>query len=1240
MALEQKLLKESLQSKTLDFSNDFFSLKGDNIVTTDMFPFCLYKAFDGVVDCKTNNYSNLFLTNKSLTSDWLEVNQKPISENLGIVTTLSFFSSDYTDEDNPGEWLYFDKNYEFWDVYLKSAPYKLTHGRPSSGIYNYIFYVNFLDDSKCEISHNFGDLIFYLSVGEENKIDFLVSDLATDRVFNYKLSDNHLMLFKVVGDKTYSLSISQTEDGGYAIVLQDALDSSELNVLYVEKQEFDFDAYVNNSYVGYDRKTNISSINRDKSAFYLSSQSLLHHQYNKENGINFVPLKNNANYKGSYGRGDNLTISSLEYPDVDYRTYTTINSGLNEESGFDDIIMTYAFHDQVIEIKAGSDIEFYIPTTEENNGVEPLYPYSQINISDTKFIKNGALYSNTPLFADKFYRFQGKETRIKDEQGNDKLPNNGVYLCSWLYYADDGNDPIWLDRYYYPDVISREEALVGSHFSPSFENIFDKNYRNAINVEKAKQNTYFDKISDVVIEPGNFYRYSRISYNLISSVNEKTDAYRIKTIETNKNIKEDMMSNIVFDNKTWAKISHDSFNKTNKLNFNVDIYLQKEKRMGLQLFGADYKSGFNIQNRKDLSPFHYYATEKEIYLLNNNFEIKRSLELFGKYGETIVKFILGDVFDDVVVVAGLNLYLLSYDLTIKTKIDYRDILGADALLLEDGTSLLAYPYEEIFSDIDNYQAIESHEFKYEHTEFETPYKPDLISEIKVQSWIDDMYYDTEISKIITEGNSLCYKNNIYIPFKSNVYKIIFTPDSEKDNFTTEERENYPAKIRKLDESEVFLNYQKTNTSTDTTNEPTVENGFIEVENRIKNIFISNDGTVYGFNYDQIAMSCDGDTMYGLYGWDNYIKSGGWFWLYNQSLGKLQASYNTSKFAEFGSANSIDFVKINIDGYMCLVRNFHNSENLTDGDITKRIEIYDKSKHVIFYYDLSTFDDIICLDAYTYIDEDYKEQSVFSMLGERNSSLYKIEYRVEENRVVTTRTSLPLNHNKKFIETTNSNTIVRYSGQNKLYFNLFLPNNYLYDYCETIELDLIDIQDGWYNLNVFIDLDAAVFEVKINDKIYGSRNETPEFIPFVNSNGTLFDASYYIGNVGKKYGTTMNKILTRNSVDPYALKNCKIENMRIYTRGLDYYEYQAMRMSGKKINPIMITLPCGQRNNIEEIVRYFKYVHPSSVSNKVRVNISGTGLTTKGEFELLEKEIREAVVDNKDCLVDIKEISFV
>jgi hypothetical protein len=71
----------------------------------------------------------------------------------------------------------------------------------------------------------------------------------------------------------------------------------------------------------------------------------------------------------------------------------------------------------------------------------------------------------------------------------------------------------------------------------------------------------------------------------------------------------------------------------------------------------------------------------------------------------------------------------------------------------------------------------------------------------------------------------------------------------------------------------------------------------------------------------------------------------------------------------------------------------------------------------------------------------------------------------------------------------------------------------------------------------------------------------------------------------------------------------IENLLIHNKTLSYYEYLAMRLRNTYINKLILTLPCGMRNNIDELVRYFKYNVSPSISNKVKINISGTGLST-------------------------------
>jgi hypothetical protein len=44
------------------------------------------------------------------------------------------------------------------------------------------------------------------------------------------------------------------------------------------------------------------------------------------------------------------------------------------------------------------------------------------------------------------------------------------------------------------------------------------------------------------------------------------------------------------------------------------------------------------------------------------------------------------------------------------------------------------------------------------------------------------------------------------------------------------------------------------------------------------------------------VAADGDTIYGMYGWDKYIDVGGWWWLFNQSLSKMRSDISSSKYA--------------------------------------------------------------------------------------------------------------------------------------------------------------------------------------------------------------------------------------------------------------------------------------------------------------------------------------------------------
>lgn len=1356
MSANRLTFSNALKAKDLCYSDEFFKLKSEKVIPSDSFTFDSYEAFKDINDIKTNNYSNLFLINKQRNSDWLEPQIRQKDQMNGLATTISWYSAKVRQGVQQGSWLYFSKNYQMFDINVSQVDAILTYGKPDKNYSNYIFYLEFIDQNVCRISHTFGDLIFYLTVQEDKTIKFVKNPQNDKQKFIYVLDGQMIKLYKRVehniydqrGDisssynKLYLLGINRDENKDAVLRLweQTELDSADV-VIYVTNNLLEFDFYVNSSWVSYDRSKYISSIDAKRSAYNLTTQALIHHQYNKQDGFNFIPLKNNQTYKGNTLRGNNMTYSDQYYPDVDYRTYTAINSGFNQEKGTDNITLTFNFTDQQYSIQEGQDIVITIPqkSLETTNGLEPLWPYKYININDTKFIKNGAFGSDVPFFADKVKKLQGHKTLIKDSEGNKLSPNNGTYLCSWLYKKNPQFSPIWLDRYYYPDIISKSEALAGlSHYEQSFENIIDKAYiadlkelpENATEEQKEEwlkkkqtidnikgkihRNTYFDKVSDLVIEPANSYIYHRLSQEMIDQVNEKLQPHRISTGYNRAKKLTNIDQLYWFDNQNYFKLNYKDWNKTNSINLNMDMYLRRDKKMGIQIFGTDYKDGFNIQNRKDLVPFHYWASDTVIYLLNNKFQPVHQFDLYQKYEDKISRIFLGDVFDDVIVVSGIWMYIFSYDLQLKNRIDMtasesngkangiKDLENISIFenatdiskdwdyaqkvehhKLVDHSNISHTDWEEGIeigcqecanieqpsdSGSNNYSSVSMVNYPYGHTHvninsknlYQGSFTFDSNTEWSVQLnknfYVPTKHYVNQdivysgyvvipsfLSEYICKYNPLFYKNNLYIPVNQRIMKIIMCPDTERDfqYFEQEDMGEYPAAARYLTSDEFYLNYTKKSDGQETDSLST-QQGFIEVENKIKHIFIDEDGVIYGLNYDEFSISSDGDTVYGLYATEKYLASGGWFWIFNDSLSKMQADTSTNKYAQWASPNSIDKIRFNNRGQMCLIRNFNNNKDNENEDNNKRMDIYDKTKKRIYTYDLTPFDEIITLDSYTYIDESHRQRPVFVATLKAAGNIYKVTYFCDNKSVSSSSISVPFEVLGSLKQTVNSNVLLRYRKQNVLYFNLYVPSHYTYNHLATIKWDISELQQGWYNINTMIDLDAAQFEVRINDIILETINEKTHswFKPFVSSNGTVFDSSYYIGVLGKKYGTTLNKILKNAPYDPYVCKDGKFDNLMIHNRRLDYYEYQAMRMKNKTINRLILTLPCGNRNGIDEMIRFFKYNSSPAISNKVKINITGTGLKTQGEFNILRNEIQEVLKNNKDCLIDVKDIEFV
>lgn len=350
MALEHKDIKSVITAEKLKYSDDYFTLSKKFINVDNCFNYFAYNALKDVVDVKSNNYSNLILTKKQKNSNLVECSEIKEETYPDFVTTLSFFSNTGDDALNPGVWLAIDKGFDTILTDTTSSSFKLIEGKPDS-YSNYLMRVECIDDVYCLISHTFGDATYYLVYDDGFKMS-LNSDKGK---FIYHINDDLMNLYRIENKVLYIVGCKKENDNWILILGPSTLPAENVNI-FINNFEENVNCVVDASWVSYNSENALNTIDVDRSKTDLETQFLIHSEYADENNsVNLVPLKNNLTYQGSITNGGVLEITNnakaIESPQVDYRNYATINSGTNQETGSENITLSFTFSDQVYRIE-------------------------------------------------------------------------------------------------------------------------------------------------------------------------------------------------------------------------------------------------------------------------------------------------------------------------------------------------------------------------------------------------------------------------------------------------------------------------------------------------------------------------------------------------------------------------------------------------------------------------------------------------------------------------------------------------------------------------------------------------------------------------------------------------------------------------------------------------------------------------------------------------------------------------
>jgi len=730
---EQFIIKDGLKNpKAINISKDVCSILTDNYKNTDIFN-DIRDEKQGVGDSflelsalAQNHYTSQELLSATAETDaYTSIIAMSDIQGTDDFTNLVNYSFNTTVKISDSNIFW---NYNTGELSSISNPSVLTDDN--------FFYFKFLDGIFCNIIKQNSNGIEYLTFDIlDNTVKFKsVEDLIYSRFYySYNSKENRIFI-SVQNDKGI---LGFTNSGEISAVSYNSIVSELQNTFEVDfKNQLNQNQNIKNSFLPlYGNKNNIQNTHD------VDNIGIITHNYSSliNTNSNYITLKSNQIYD---------EINSLISIDqnVFFRNYSSINSGIRGDSGYNNYILSYNINDYKYDFKPDKQTYFNIPFD--------LRGYTQININDCKLVDNGAIGGNSPLNSDKIYK---KLYEYSDFKNTGKTSNvdNAKYLCSWLCYNPlYPSQSLWLDRYYNPDVVTKLDALsedgwdnIKNLLSFSKDNNLAGAYEEYYN-EFDKTQGVFDVVSKLTIEENSLYMYERIGSNSSIELLEDKNIFQL----VNKNNEKMDYSN------SFYLLTN---NTSNDEDFTVNIALKDfdlEQSKGNKIFG---NRSFSLSFDKNYSPYVLSVENTKINYYDFDYNFITSLDL-------------SSTIDDIIFTDDYNKFFADCNGVIYT-IENLDFITNETTTLSSFNNIsdIKY-YDQKLYTIDSV----SNEI--------SSYSPDLdeLSYIKLADSNDDLLVNISGDIKTGEGDYIDYgdSSDKYVLSSNNVfYEDISTPIISSDN---------------------------------------------------------------------------------------------------------------------------------------------------------------------------------------------------------------------------------------------------------------------------------------------------------------------------------------------------------------------------------------------------------------------------------------------------------------------------
>lgn len=1064
-------------------------------------------VLSGVRDTKINGYTSFYLSNKSQLTNFFYITS--YNTDIQTITTRLRFNT------TEPKYVYIYKTNSLSAVdYVK--PVGIVTETQGAFSNNYKFELEVIDKKLIRIKHNDGKNDFYLNYSEViNDFFFYLNnsqeEITQERTdtFRYSIdSDGYLQIYSIINDRLYVLTLNnQTQRLTFVPAASGATSYDAFNLIEIDYNFNTLENNLNNSFVSYlPDKLNSLTVNYEKSDFNGVNQILLHTAYNTISSdsveINFANLNTNRSEYNYVKRGSNLFDAADYAPSYDFRDYKSIYTGVDQEGGSESITLNYTFYDK--------DIIVYPDTTTVFRAPSSIYPYEVLNINDSTFVQNGSFGAPTPILADK----------VSVKRNNNEYYSDGRYLCTWLSANRSDVPGVWVDRYYYPDKITKLEALSAENkYNPSFANsvdgIGDLNALDTLLVEEA----FFDKQSDVAILPNAQIKYERIGPNgirditlagspIISSFEsfytaKVTSSGEYLTICNNNNT-----DSFTYDGSKYHKLDiYQSINAKKAFTISFDAYVDINNQYGFQLIGNNTNAGFGVFQDLTITPFLHVAFENKLYLYNTDGVLISLVE----FDSTIKDIFKRTAMDDYIVTCtGNKIYKVDAKGN-KLKLETESqIFGYVGTLQEENNIIFALQTGKAFS-LD----------------------------------INTLEVEEVIPKIFPAYEGLIDTYPSIVRYNGELYRIPSNNIRYEDNNTT-----FYTLSNLVIKHQLNLNPVTFCRSSSTISDICVIDG---------DVYIATDNKVHVFTTNGVSRGViDIDTIPGLSG---------------------------------GAVVTLDGVNEYITGV--------------------------NYKYV----------NALCVD----IDQNtFLVKNIFSSPGIDTTT-------IQLSGISSRPTSLDVANDGRayLVRLTNYNRITQLYDSKTLDFRLTLQNylNTEDKLTKTISLDITALEPGYHTFTYRYDSIQGNASLYVDSNLY----ENQTFQPGKYAIQDTFNDELYMGAAGFFNGVDLAEYLKQPT--HYYVNNLSLKNLFVYDRALSTTEIYALDLLDMKINNLVVSLPGGQRNNKEEIERFYRFGRYNS-SKSVDIVIKNLNSPNEDITTLIKNNILNEAKQILPVGVVINDIKFV